>query len=73
VRSARVVEARAPRYDFDQARAAALFAEAGWQKDAEGILTKAGERFELTYRSGPGLSDGNLIFPVLQQQYKRVG
>jgi len=69
----RVVEAAAPRYDFDQARAAALFAEAGWQRGADGILTKGGERFELQYRTGSGLTDGNLIFPVLQQQLRRSG
>jgi peptide/nickel transport system substrate-binding protein len=69
----RVVEARAVRYELDPARAAALLAEVGWQKDAEGFLTKSGERFQLSYRSGPGLTDGNLILPVLQQQYRRVG
>jgi peptide/nickel transport system substrate-binding protein len=69
----RIVEARANRYDFDPARAAALFAEAGWHKGGDGVLTKAGARFELAYRVGAGLTDSNLILPVLQQQYRRSG
>jgi peptide/nickel transport system substrate-binding protein len=69
----RIVEARATPYEVDLARAAALFAEAGWQKDGDGFLTKAGERFTLAYRSGVGLTDANLILPVLQQQYRRSG
>jgi peptide/nickel transport system substrate-binding protein len=69
----RIVEARANRYDFDPARAAALFAEAGWQKGGDGVLTKAGARFELAYRAGVGFTDSNLILPVLQQQYRRSG
>ena len=67
------MEARAIRYDFDPARAEALFAEAGWQKGSDGVLTKGGERFQLSYRAGAGNTDANLIFPVLQQQYRRNG
>ncbi|HZT08668.1 MAG TPA: ABC transporter substrate-binding protein [Chloroflexota bacterium] len=69
----RVVEAAAPRYDYDPARAAALFAEAGWQKGADGMLSKGGERFQLQYRTGAGATDGSLIFAVMQQQLKRSG
>lgn len=69
----RAVEAAAPHYEFDQARAAALFAEAGWQKGADGILTKGGERFQLNYRVGAGLSDGQLIFAVMQQHLRQSG
>jgi len=68
-----VVEGRAIRYEFDPTRAAALFAEAGWQKGADGILTKGGERFEMPYRVGAGNTDGQQIFVVLQQQYRRSG
>jgi len=67
------VEDRAIRYDFDLARAAGLFAEAGWQRGGDGLLTKGGEPFQLRYRAGTGNSDANLIFPVLQQQYRRSG
>lgn len=69
----RAVEARAPVYDYDLTRAAALLAEAGWQKDGDGMLTRAGERFQLAYRTAVGLTDGNLILPVLQQQLRRSG
>ncbi len=69
----RVVEARAVRYDYDPARAAALFAEAGWTRGEDGLLAKAGERFRLVYRAGRGSADSRLIFPVLEQQYRRLG
>jgi peptide/nickel transport system substrate-binding protein len=69
----RVVEAAAIQYAFDPTRAAALFAEVGWQRDGDGMLTKGSERFTLSYRAGVGLTDANLILPVLQQQYRRSG
>src|SRR5262249_32626697 len=55
------------------ARAASLFTEAGWEKGADGVLTKGGERLHLEYLAGSGTPDAGLIFPVLQQQYQRVG
>ncbi len=69
----RIVEARAVRYDYDPARAAAMLAEAGWQKGTDGMLTKAGERFRLAYRAGTANADASLIFPVLEQQYRKLG
>ena len=69
----RTVEARAVRYDYDPARAAALLAEAGWPKRADGTLSKAGERFRLDYRAGTANADANLIFPVIEQQYRKLG
>ncbi len=69
----RIVEARAVRYEYDPARAAALLAEAAWQKGADGMQSKAGERFRLLYRAGTGAADANLIFPVLEQQYRKLG
>ena len=69
----KVVEAAAPRHDFDPTQAQALLAEVGWQKGPDGTLSKNGQKLELSYRLGAGLTDGNLIFPVIQQQYRRVG
>lgn len=69
----RVVEARSISYAHDPARAAALFAEAGWEKGPDGILAKGGERFHFEYLTGSGTADAVLIFPVLQQHYQRVG
>jgi peptide/nickel transport system substrate-binding protein len=69
----RVVEARAFRYDYEPNRAAALFSEAGWQKGTDGTLGKGEERFTLRYRTGTGNADASMIFPVLEQQYRRVG
>jgi peptide/nickel transport system substrate-binding protein len=69
-----LVEQRAVRYEYDPARAAAVLAEVGWQKGTDGFLTKGGERFQLSYRvASNNSSDWNLIFPVLQQQYRRTG
>jgi len=69
----RVVEARAVRYDPDPARAAALFAEAGWTRGEDGMLVKGGERFRFAYRAGASNADSRMVFPVLQQQYRRNG
>jgi peptide/nickel transport system substrate-binding protein len=69
----RIVEARALNYDYDPARAAALLAEAGWQKGADGMLSKAGERFRLAYRAATGSADATMIFPVLEQHYRKLG
>src|SRR5205823_3763064 len=69
----KAVEGRAIHYNYDPAQAQALLAEMGWQKDADGILVKDRQRLQLSYRAGAGLTDGNLIFPVLQQQYRRIG
>ncbi|HZT05467.1 MAG TPA: peptide ABC transporter substrate-binding protein [Chloroflexota bacterium] len=69
----KVVEERAIHYDPDPARAQALFAETGWQKGPDGMLTKLGERFQLSLRTGNASSDAGMIFPVLQQQYRAIG
>ena len=69
----RAVEAQAVRYDYDPARAAALLAEAGWQKAADGTISKGGERFRLAYRAGTANADSTLIFPVIEQQYRKLG
>jgi peptide/nickel transport system substrate-binding protein len=69
----RIVEARAVRYDYDPSRASALLAEAGWQRGGDGALTKGGERFRLEYRAGTGNADAAMIFPVMEQQYRKLG
>jgi peptide/nickel transport system substrate-binding protein len=71
----RVVETKAPQYAYDPTRATALFTEAGWRPGADGILTKGGDRFQLPYRlaSNNASADQALLFPVLQQQLRKVG
>jgi len=69
----RVVDQQAPQYAYDPTRAAAMLADAGWQKGADGILTKDGEPFHMEYLAGLGTADASQIFPVLQQQYQRAG
>jgi peptide/nickel transport system substrate-binding protein len=50
-------------------------ADAGWRPGADGILTRGGDRFQLPYRiaSNNTSSDQILLYPVLQQQLRRVG
>jgi peptide/nickel transport system substrate-binding protein len=60
------------RYDHDPARAAALLAEAGWQPGADGLLTKAGRRLEVEFRGLPNSATA-VVFPILEQQYRRAG
>lgn len=60
------------RYPHDPARAAALLAEAGWQPSADGLLTKAGRRFEVEFRGLPNSATA-VVFPILEQQYRRAG
>jgi peptide/nickel transport system substrate-binding protein len=53
---ARVVGDALSRYPYDVNRALALFAEAGWQRGADGMLEKAGQRFAVTVRGDEHIS-----------------
>src|SRR5436309_6756490 len=66
------VERVVVKYPYDPNRASQLLAEAGWQPGPDGILTKGGRPFDLEYRADPLPIEG-VVFPVLQQQYRRVG
>ncbi|PYZ95926.1 ABC transporter substrate-binding protein [Alteribacter lacisalsi] len=59
-----------PRFDYDPDQAEALLAEAGWEKNDDGILEKDGETFEISFEIG---IQGDLE-PVSQlvQQYLRT-
>jgi len=37
------------------------------------MLTKGGERFRLSYRAGTANADAALIYPVIEQQYRKIG
>jgi peptide/nickel transport system substrate-binding protein len=61
-----------PRYPFDPNRAQRLFADAGWQRGADGILTSAaGAKLELEYRATG--SDAETTATVIADYWKRVG
>jgi len=62
------------RYPFDQARAQALLAEAGWAtKGADGILTKGGERLAFTLLTNQGNKTRSKAAEVIQKNLKAVG
>lgn len=59
--------------DFNLARAEALMAGLGWEKNAEGWLEKNGDRFELdliTYADRPELTT---VATAVQDQWRRLG
>ncbi len=57
------------RFSHDPRQAVQLLGEAGWQRDAEGIQTKAGQRFDLKIRFG----NDERLASVLADQWKTVG
>jgi peptide/nickel transport system substrate-binding protein len=60
------------RYPHDPGRALAMLEEAGWRQGPDGALVKGGERFGLEYRYSVS-ADAETIYPILQQDYRRVG
>ena len=62
------------RYPFDQARAQALLAEAGWSaKGPDGFLAKAGQRFAFTLMTNQGNKTRSKAAEVIQKNLKSVG
>ncbi len=62
----------ASRYPFDQAKAKALLAEAGWTPGADGVLVKDGKPFRFTMDVG----QKGVLEPVnalIQQDLKKIG
>ena len=58
---------------YDPAKAQAIFAEAGWSKDASGRLMKDGKPFTFTLMTNQGNKVRELCSEVIQQQLKKVG
>jgi peptide/nickel transport system substrate-binding protein len=58
---------------YDPAKAQAIFAEAGWKKDASGRLVKNGKPFTFTLMTNQGNKVRELCAEVIQQQLKKVG
>jgi peptide/nickel transport system substrate-binding protein len=59
------------RYQYEPARAASLLEDSGWRRGADGILTKAGDRFQLDLRGSAGTLER--AYPLMQQDYRHVG
>jgi peptide/nickel transport system substrate-binding protein len=67
--SYRLLQDAITKYPYDQRRATALFAEAGWRPGADGVLEKAGARFVITTRDYENETDPL----VISAQWKEVG
>lgn len=62
------------KYGYDPKKAAALLAEAGWKRGADGTcVNDQGERLTLTIMSTAGNKVRENIEQILQAQWKRVG
>ena len=70
---AKLYKKDAKAYDFDAAKAKALFAEAGWKPGADGILAKNGKKFSLNFTTTAGNATRERVQQILQAQWKAVG
>lgn len=61
------------RYQYDRAKAAALFDEAGWKLGPDGVRARNGVRLELLATALAGDVSSRAIFTLLAQQWKAVG
>jgi peptide/nickel transport system substrate-binding protein len=62
------------RFPFDQARAQALLAEAGWAaKGSDGVLTRNGQRFTFTLITNQGNKTREKCAQIIQKNLKTVG
>ena len=62
-----------PALAYDPDAAKALLAEQGWVAGEDGILTRDGNRFELTMRTFPDRPELPLVAAALQDQWRQIG
>ncbi len=62
-----------PKFSYDPAKAKALLAEAGWQPNAEGVLTKDGRPFEFTILTNQGNDIRVRTAEIIQRRLHDVG
>jgi peptide/nickel transport system substrate-binding protein len=62
-----------PPVPYDPAGAARLLAEAGWRKNAEGILEKDGKPLEFTLITNSGNDERQAIMVIAQNAWRRLG
>ncbi len=60
-------------YDYNPKTAQALFAALGWEKNAEGRLTKNGQRFAFTVLVNQGNDARLKAAQIIKEQLKKVG
>lgn len=60
-------------YPYDPAAAAALLAACGWVKGRDGVLTRAGQRFEFTILVNQGNEQRVKAAVIIQNQLKKLG
>lgn len=60
-------------YSFDLEKAAALLAEAGWEKDGTEKLMKDGKNFKITFSTSEGNPFTDVMIPVMQEDYGKLG
>jgi peptide/nickel transport system substrate-binding protein len=64
----------APTYVYDQARARALLAQAGWrERNADGILVKNGKPFQFDLVTNQGNDERKKVAEIIQASLKDVG
>ena len=62
-----------PKFAYDPQKARALLAEAGWQPNSEGILTKDGKPFEFTILTNQGNDIRVRTAEIIQGRLREVG
>jgi peptide/nickel transport system substrate-binding protein len=62
-----------PKFPYDPAKAKALLAEAGWQPNADGILTKDGRPFEFTILTNQGNDIRQRTAEIIQRRLRDIG
>lgn len=62
-----------PRLQYDVAQAQALLTSLGWQRGADGILQKDGERFRLKLTTFPDRPELPIVATALQDQWRKLG
>jgi len=58
---------------FDPARALALLAEAGWHKNAQGMLEKDGKPFRFTLVTNNGNPQRKAVMTIAQEAWRKLG
>jgi peptide/nickel transport system substrate-binding protein len=64
---------KVPKFDYNEAKAKQMLAEAGWKPGSDGVLVKDGKRFEFELMVSQSSVTNQKIATVVQQNLKNVG